>query len=693
LSDGVFFTVYQGRDLLRARHLLEGEWIWHGPEMSGGGRLPGPFFYWLLAIPLAIFGTWQAVMGFMFFLTASAATLFWHFGKKFNSYYSALVLYFIFILASVVNTALLSFWQTSFLFIFPIGIFFLLYKDSAQSKMRLFLAGLLIGLSGQIHFLEFLFGFSAVLVVWFTSLDGLKNKMHKILALLGGIFVTVLPYICWRLAFAKVEGANYFLGPSTAFLRFSTFSIKEFLVKASSGSFYFMVSNEILFLPLVAGWIAYFVFTFSKKNRPLHFSRFLLVSLLLVTPLCFWHADRPYTYRYFIIWFMIFYIFSSQVTEWVLERFTKVSLTVLILIALLQGFKLQSILQLKPVAWETGVLIILSVILCYLTFARLKSPQKVSMAVLCFLALTTHYSFLQKYSDEKLAKYDRSNSDREIAFRQIIDRTGWNYDFFRERAYFVGLRNGNDVSEIYEQNYDQGHPEKNDEFDGVIIVPAKTVPFSDWASLKTLLPAEIYNLASTGQINCAMTETVGRNQICYYKFVDRNADVNLNNLGYPFRSKQEPPLFEVDSKSGVRVVDKDKAVMYENICSNLEAACTIFFQVSIVPKKFVKLRVTGLPLSSPNMDVNPVWPAAIQEMKVQVSCGDKITETSETDLGYTVPGPKFGGPILLAPFEKQIQLGCINPGKIVVRGVHWTNSVDTNFTFKKEPFELEWKRL
>src|SRR3989338_2585401 len=54
------FTIFQGRDLRRAIDLLEGEWIWHGPELVGGGSSPGPFYFWWLALPLSIFKTWQS---------------------------------------------------------------------------------------------------------------------------------------------------------------------------------------------------------------------------------------------------------------------------------------------------------------------------------------------------------------------------------------------------------------------------------------------------------------------------------------------------------------------------------------------------------------------------------------------------------------------------------------------------------
>src|SRR4051794_37846012 len=56
----ILFSVFQSRDLFRAQKLLEGQPIFWGPEMTGGGTLPGPFYYLLLAPSQAISQGWQS---------------------------------------------------------------------------------------------------------------------------------------------------------------------------------------------------------------------------------------------------------------------------------------------------------------------------------------------------------------------------------------------------------------------------------------------------------------------------------------------------------------------------------------------------------------------------------------------------------------------------------------------------------
>src|SRR4051812_2260841 len=77
--NGPVITIYQARDIHRAWGLLSGHWIWHGPDLSGGGTAPGPFYYWLLALPLSVFGHSGSLVWFQNALASASAVLFWSF--------------------------------------------------------------------------------------------------------------------------------------------------------------------------------------------------------------------------------------------------------------------------------------------------------------------------------------------------------------------------------------------------------------------------------------------------------------------------------------------------------------------------------------------------------------------------------------------------------------------------------------
>ena len=66
------------RDFERAFNLVDEEYIpLAGPDLNNGGRLPGPFLYFLLAIPLLIHYSYKSIFFFNFFLnTVSIVGLF-----------------------------------------------------------------------------------------------------------------------------------------------------------------------------------------------------------------------------------------------------------------------------------------------------------------------------------------------------------------------------------------------------------------------------------------------------------------------------------------------------------------------------------------------------------------------------------------------------------------------------------------
>ena len=66
--DSVIINEWIARDLDRAFSLFNGEYIpLAGPDLTNGGRLPGPFMYFLLSIPLLLNQTYEIIFQFNFF--------------------------------------------------------------------------------------------------------------------------------------------------------------------------------------------------------------------------------------------------------------------------------------------------------------------------------------------------------------------------------------------------------------------------------------------------------------------------------------------------------------------------------------------------------------------------------------------------------------------------------------------------
>ena len=64
------------RDFERAFNIVEGNYFpLAGPELNNGGRLPGPFMYILLAIPILIHSSYESIFVFNFILNIASIPL------------------------------------------------------------------------------------------------------------------------------------------------------------------------------------------------------------------------------------------------------------------------------------------------------------------------------------------------------------------------------------------------------------------------------------------------------------------------------------------------------------------------------------------------------------------------------------------------------------------------------------------
>ena len=116
-------NIYQARDIHNAFRLLAGENLWAGPDLLGGGKAPGPFYYWVLALPLALFQSWQVLPVYAIFL---AALVLFQVIKTNFSETEAYFTYLFFLNSFVIHKNLINLWNPSYLYLFQailVGIF------------------------------------------------------------------------------------------------------------------------------------------------------------------------------------------------------------------------------------------------------------------------------------------------------------------------------------------------------------------------------------------------------------------------------------------------------------------------------------------------------------------------------------------------------------------------------------------
>ena len=160
---------------------MEGYFYWPGPELSGGNNLPGPFFYFLLLLPL-LFGSdiySQSLLWHIIWLSLTYAVAFYFLTKIIRYKESLLIFLFVFITAmgTAVWQSLHYAWNPSFFIMFHILSVMCLYfwKDTNKNGY-LYLAGLIIALGMQVHFLLLVHTITVLLFYLFEKKKWKKSK-------------------------------------------------------------------------------------------------------------------------------------------------------------------------------------------------------------------------------------------------------------------------------------------------------------------------------------------------------------------------------------------------------------------------------------------------------------------------------------------------------------------------------------
>jgi len=90
--DAAYINGWVTRDFDRAFNLVEGVYFpLVGSEMNNSGRLPGPFLYLLLAIPILIKSSYESVIAFNFIINCISVIGFYFVVKKFFGKYVGLL--------------------------------------------------------------------------------------------------------------------------------------------------------------------------------------------------------------------------------------------------------------------------------------------------------------------------------------------------------------------------------------------------------------------------------------------------------------------------------------------------------------------------------------------------------------------------------------------------------------------------
>ena len=152
--DAVIINDWVIRDFDRAFNLFDGNYIpLAGPDLTNGGRLPGPFFYFLLALPLFFDYSYESQFVLNFILNVSSVVgLFFVLKRNFDVYFSILATAFLANNLQHIGAVYFPI-NPSFITPFTVLFIFLLLEFLLKNSEKAFLFIILtLCLTIQIHF-------------------------------------------------------------------------------------------------------------------------------------------------------------------------------------------------------------------------------------------------------------------------------------------------------------------------------------------------------------------------------------------------------------------------------------------------------------------------------------------------------------------------------------------------------------
>lgn len=597
-------NIFQARDIRRAIELYTNhKWIWFGPELTGGGHLPGPFYYYLIGLPIWLTGSVMSLYPFCFALASLAVALMAYHIKRQYSLLSSLVFCVIFVTSSFNNLMLVHFMNPSFLFFFLAGAFccFLYPKENKMLALGAFL----VGLSIQIHFVTIVLLIGQLLQIGVFEKFVRRELIKKIILLMFFAMVPLLPYIYFRLVLleSSASGSDLTEGATRVFLQ-----IKNSLQAAAGGSVITLIQSFTRqLLPnffLLPGLAAVFLFrqSFSAKYFPTGVALSSLLLMVFVLP-------GIYVDRYLIPLYLVAAFTLSLATDFAFSAKLKFAGPLLIYFCLLFLVGAERI---------------------YLT-----NPYKTRMSV---------------------------KAGREIV-SEISQETGWDLEYFRTHAFFLGFHELDDFSIFYPTSQAGSAGRLSPKFDGLFAMGINLRSIlKDSGELDTeflrekKLPASLIDALKSKTISCEKISVVGGFQICFYRFAATMPHSALHNVGFGYEN-HSPELF-LNPGSGTVTEDSRSAVFYINPCLSVNPGCNIFFTLKLLGSHRLSVELSGGPLAAVSFYVNSPIEITLYQPKLVLDCDDGKHELL---IANGIGAGEFN---FLAPFLDYYYIDCSSPKKI-----------------------------
>lgn len=209
IQDYMTFLGDEGRDVLVVYGILHGKLTLLGPAASVGGFFLGPIYYYLMA-PFLWITNYNPVGPAIMVALFGVATVYllYKFANEFFGRTIALYSAFLYSISPLVIAYSRSSWNPNLMPFFSLATLFVLYKSVTRKDYRLFLlAGFLLGITMQLHYLAFFLGAIMFAYILFVNLtlnkfilrSFAKSFVKENLLIFGGFLVGLLPFLAFEI--------------------------------------------------------------------------------------------------------------------------------------------------------------------------------------------------------------------------------------------------------------------------------------------------------------------------------------------------------------------------------------------------------------------------------------------------------------------------------------------------------------
>ena len=715
-----YILIFQDRDLERAKQLVKGSLIFFGPEVLGGGNLPGGFYYYILSIPYLLELDWSACWQLMIILLSAGIGLAWIFIVSTFGYYSAVVF-----ISLIFNSAALMmveglFLNPSFLPFFTIcsviGLC-LTFSKIPVSKNRYWMATcFLLGLSIQIHFNAFFILLSGI----FLQLIAHKIKISPLnrRSFFTGLIIfvlTLLPYyISNFLTNYGITIGQQAPSSSGRYMNAPPFLLRRLLDGLSSLNLesilrmlMFQLQPEVLlclFILPAGYWIFSHIFrkyhTGNQKDirHPELFKILAIVGVFNVIPQLLFFSISNFTTVYYTIniIFVIAFVTSAlplkSLNEGQKGKYYYLTAACLLIVAVYKFWKAPEF-DLK-VIFEISMIYYVVIFLILTGIMIIKKVNYATISLIIFMLLLPNISLKYNLSlaeSSKLYPTTPKLEDIKNISRYIIRETCWDFATARKKIIRMNIFSEVGFRQVYieeSKNTLFCHSSKNP--DGYIITVFESTDDKkklEESPNKWLFSKRPFHVIHEFMINDNLR--VGKpvyfgNSVLleyYLKNAETGASLSIQNVGYSYEKSDFDKYF-VQYPTGVSTISNGQYFIHWNNCPQHERQCSIGYLVDLQGLSFkgdtAKVSIIGQSLSSPSKCVIPDWSTMLISPYITFECDGKKYKSELVRRLGGVPKNIGISDLISAPFETHMANPCKGSASQITVG--WDTLVLTSFS-------------